>query len=170
MKVVLSSFFVGLLFALGLGLSGMTQADKVIGFLNLAGGWDPSLALVMVGAIGVHMATFRFIVKRPSPVFGGRFGIPTRSDIDARLVVGAGLFGVGWALGGYCPGPGLVSSATGGGHALVFVGTMTGGMLLFHLVQAGLEGRKSRVLEAEQAAKAEAAAPAPAAVEPLRAV
>jgi uncharacterized membrane protein YedE/YeeE len=137
------SFLVGLVFALGLGLSGMTQADKVIGFLNLAGAWDPSLAFVMMGAIAVHLVFFRFTVRRPSPLLGGRFGIPTRTDIDPRLVGGSAIFGVGWALGGYCPGPGLVSAASGGASALVFVAAMTGGMLLYHVLQTGWEGRAS---------------------------
>ncbi|MCK6503506.1 YeeE/YedE family protein [Myxococcota bacterium] len=138
------SFVVGLVFALGLGLSGMTQADKVIGFLNVAGAWDPSLAFVMMGAIAVHLVFYRFTVKRPSPLLGGRFGIPTRTDIDPRLVGGSAIFGVGWALGGYCPGPGLVSAASGGASALVFVAAMTGGMLLYHVLQTGWEGRASQ--------------------------
>ena len=142
-KLALASFGSGLLFAVGLGVSGMTQAPKVIGFLNLPGGWDPSLAFVMVGAIAVHFLLFRLILRRASPLLGGRFGLPTRADIDVRLLGGAALFGVGWALGGYCPGPGLVSAASGGAHALTFVAGMTGGMLLFHAVDAALQGLRS---------------------------
>ena len=128
----LSIFCAGLLFALGLGISGMTDANKVIGFLNVAGQWDPSLAFVMVGAIGVHMATFHRITKRPAPMFGDLFLIPTTQDINARLVGGAALFGIGWGLGGFCPGPGVVSSTNFGQSALVFTGAMLGGMILFH--------------------------------------
>ena len=132
------SFVAGIVFAIGLGLSGMTNPNKVIDFLNPAGGWDPSLAFVMVGGIGFHMLTYRWIVGRGSPLFGGRFGIPTRSDITPQLVLGAALFGVGWALGGVCPGPGLVSLATGSAYALTFVGTMSAGMALYHVVDTAL--------------------------------
>lgn len=148
MKVLLSSFVAGLIFALGLGISGMTQADKVINFLNVAGDWDPSLALVMVGAIAVHLALFKLILRRPTPVFADSFGIPTRNDIDARLVGGAALFGIGWALGGYCPGPGLVSVAGGSAHALTFVAAMTGGMMIFHAAHSSLLARRAAADEA----------------------
>ena len=144
MKEQVASYFSGLLFAVGLGVSGMTRADKVIGFLNLPGGWDPSLAFVMMGAIAVHLVLFRLILRRGRPLFGRSFGIPTRSDLDRRLLGGAALFGVGWALGGYCPGPGLVSIAGGSSHALTFVATMIVGMLAFHAVEAGLEGRRQQ--------------------------
>ena len=90
----------GILFGLGLGISGMTQADKVINFLDLADKWDPSLAFVMGGAIAVHLIAYRLVTGMNSPVLAERFGIPTRTDIDGRLVGGAALFGVGWALGG----------------------------------------------------------------------
>ncbi len=135
MNANLASAFSGLLFGLGLGLSGMTQADKVVNFLDLSNAWDPSLALVMLGAIAVHLIAYRWITSRPSPLLAARFGIPTRTDIDTRLVVGSALFGVGWALGGYCPGPGLVSAVSGSTEALVFVAALTAGMLLFHVVE-----------------------------------
>ena len=102
----------------------MTDANKVIGFLNLAGEWDPSLAFVMVGAIGVHLSLYRLITKRQSPIFTAAFVIPTRRDIDWKLVGGAGLFGVGWGLGGFCPGPGLVSASGLGQPAVTFVAFM----------------------------------------------
>lgn len=126
---VLASFGGGLLFAIGLGISGMTDANKVIGFLNLAGSWDPSLAFVMVGAIGAHLGLYRLILKRESPLFETEFSIPTASHIDARLVIGAGIFGIGWGLGGFCPGPGIVSFAGTGPAAMAFVGTMLLGMI-----------------------------------------
>lgn len=128
MRAVVSAGVVGVLFGLGLGISGMTQADKVIGFLDLADGWDPSLAFVMAGAIAVHMVLFRLILRRRSPLFAEGFGIPTRSDIDTRLVAGSALFGIGWALGGYCPGPGIVSVAGFAPRALVFVAALIAGM------------------------------------------
>lgn len=128
MKPVWSSFAAGGLFGAGLAVSGMVKPAKVIGFLDLRGAWDPSLAFVMIGAIAVHMTLYRFILKRKSPLFDGRFHIPTRRDIDFRLVAGAVIFGAGWGLGGFCPGPGLVSLGAGVLPALVFVATMTAGM------------------------------------------
>ena len=127
-------FFGGVLFAIGLGLSGMTDANKVIGFLNLAGAWDPSLAFVMVGAIGVHLVLYRLIIKRPSPLFGERFHIPNRQDVSGQLLGGAAIFGAGWGLGGFCPGPGLVSVSGFGSAAAVFVGAMIVGMLVHRII------------------------------------
>lgn len=137
MKHMLTVFSAGILFALGLGVSGMTDANKVIGFLNLAGQWDPSLAFVMVGAIGVHLALFKFILRRQSPIFGSHFQIPTNGKLDKRLVIGSVIFGIGWATGGFCPGPGLVSSVGLGSEALVFSASMLGGMILFQLFATG---------------------------------
>ena len=134
MSRLIAAFMGGLLFAVGLGVSGMTDANKVIGFLNLAGDWDPSLAFVMVGAIGVHLALYRLILRRQSPLFCDTFHIPTRRDINPQLVGGAALFGVGWGLGGYCPGPGLVSLAGLGSSAFVFVVFMLAGMMGHKLV------------------------------------
>ncbi|MEN9785117.1 MAG: hypothetical protein RLZZ299_381 [Pseudomonadota bacterium] len=132
MKANLASLLAGLIFAVGLGISGMTQPAKVIGFLDVAGAWDPSLMLVMVGAIGVNAAVYWGVVRRrETPVFAPRFLVPTRTDLDARLILGAVIFGVGWGLGGFCPGPGLVSLAGGGMPAVVFVGSMLAGMGLF---------------------------------------
>lgn len=124
-------FALGLLFAIGLGVSGMTNANKVIAFLDLTDNWDPSLAFVMVGAIGSHLILLRWIRKRSAPRFAEIFQIPTRTDIDTRLIVGALLFGAGWAIGGYCPGPGIVSTMSLSTQSLVFVGSMIVGMLLF---------------------------------------
>jgi uncharacterized membrane protein YedE/YeeE len=134
MNRLIAAFSGGLVFALGLGVSGMTDANKVIGFLNLAGDWDPSLAFVMVGAIGVHLLLSRLILRRQSPLFADRFHTPTRRDINPRLVGGAALFGVGWGVGGFCPGPGLVSLMGFDSAAGVFVVFMVGGMLLHKLL------------------------------------
>jgi uncharacterized membrane protein YedE/YeeE len=125
----LASFSAGLLFALGLGLSGMTDANKVIGFLNLAGDWDPSLGFVMVGAIGVHAVLYRRVLRRARPLMADAFHLPSRRDVDARLVGGAAMFGTGWALGGFCPGPGIVSLAGQGVTVATFVGAMILGMV-----------------------------------------
>jgi uncharacterized membrane protein YedE/YeeE len=134
MKSLLSVFLCGLLFAIGLGISGMTDANKVIGFLNLAGSWDPSLGFVMAGAIGVHMPLIWWIRGRTKPVFGDLFHLPTRQDLDWKLMGGSALFGVGWGLGGFCPGPGVVSTVSLLPSALVFTGAMLGGMKLVQVL------------------------------------
>ena len=119
----------GVVFAVGLSLSGMTQPSKVIGFLDVFGQWDPSLALVMIGAIGVHASVRLLILRRAAPVFAPAFPLHAKAKIDTPLLTGAAVFGIGWGLGGYCPGPAFVS-ATGSLHALAFVGAMTAGMLV----------------------------------------
>ena len=106
MRALSTAAGLGALFGVGLVLSGMTRADKVIGFLDLFGDWDPTLAFVMMGAIAMHLTLYRIILRRQSPLWGDRFHVPTRRDISPQLVVGAAIFGVGWGLGGYCPGPG----------------------------------------------------------------
>jgi uncharacterized protein len=131
------SFLAGLVFAIGLGISGMTLPSKVIGFLDVAGDWDPSLAFVMGGAIAVHLTVNRFVQKRGRPLLSDIFHLPKRSEIDGRLVAGAALFGIGWGLGGFCPGPALVSAAAGQKEALLFVGAMTAGMLIQHATVKG---------------------------------
>ena len=136
MRHVVSALAAGLVFGLGLAVSGMTQADKVIAFLDPLGGWDPSLALVMVGAIGVHAVLFRLILRRGSPLLAPSFAVPTRRDLTPRLVGGAALFGAGWGLAGYCPGPGLVASVSGDPAPLVFLATLTLGMVGVHAWEA----------------------------------
>jgi len=127
-------FAAGVIFAVGLGISGMTDANKVIAFLDVtSGAWDPSLAFVMVGAIGVHAVANRWIRGTPRPLFAAAFPA-VRNDITRRLVTGAVIFGVGWGIGGFCPGPGVVSVVTGAPGALVFVATMSLGMVLHDLV------------------------------------
>lgn len=124
----------GALFGIGLAVSGMTQPAKVIGFLDLFGAWDASLAFVMLGAIGVHFVAYRLIVRRRAPLFDTKFHIPDKTQLDGRLLAGAALFGIGWGLGGYCPGPGLVSAASGASTALLFVLAMTVGMKIEHVL------------------------------------
>ena len=108
----------------------MTQPQKVIGFLDVFGSWDPSLAFVMVGAIGVHMIGFKLVTKRPSPLFAEKFQIPTRRDLDKRLIMGSAIFGIGWGLAGYCPGPAITSLVTLSPAVFLFVATMGAGMYL----------------------------------------
>ena len=130
----LSEFLVGLLFGLGLLLSGMTDPGKVLGFLDLFGNWDPSLALVMGSAIGVGVFAFTLAKKRTVSFLGGVMRMPTSSQIDRRLIVGALLFGAGWGLAGFCPGPALVSLAAGQPKAAVFVAFMVVGMIIFEVI------------------------------------
>jgi hypothetical protein len=130
----LSEFIVGLLFGWGLLISGMTDPAKVIGFLDLAGSWDPSLALVMGGAIAVGFFAFGTAKKRTSNFLGGALHLPTSRDLDKRLLLGALLFGAGWGLAGFCPGPGIVSMAAGQPKAMVFVVAMLAGMLVFEWI------------------------------------
>ena len=132
MKGHIVAFIVGLLFAIGLGVSGMTQPEKVISFLDLFGHWNPALAFVMVGAIGIHALAYPLITKRPSPILEDQFQIPKRTDLTPRLLVGAFMFGIGWGLGGFCPGPGLTSLASGNSESVVFVSCMLAGMTLFY--------------------------------------
>jgi uncharacterized membrane protein YedE/YeeE len=129
-KSLLTSFLSGLTFALGLGVSGMTRPLKVIGFLDFFGEWDASLAFVMVGAIAIYFVAFRLSRKMPTPLLAPDFSIPRRSDLDAKLILGAAIFGAGWGLGGFCPGPALVSLASGAAPVLVFVVAMSLGMFL----------------------------------------
>ncbi len=133
----------GIFFGAGLVLSGMTLPTKVIGFLDMFGGaWDPSLALVMAGAILVHTVVYHLVKGRPSPLFAERWSLPTRKDIDGRLLLGAALFGVGWGLGGFCPGPGIVSLVGGAASSAVFVFTMLVAMALTARVEEHLSKRE----------------------------
>ncbi len=144
-------FIAGALFAGGLALSGMTQPQKVLGFLDFAGHWDPALMFVMVGAIGVNFVLLRLTLRRAAPVFAPRFQIPTRTDIDLRLLGGAALFGVGWGTAGLCPGPAL-GSLIGGTKAVAFIAAMALGMRAFDFVRT----RRDAVLSARAAAELEA--------------
>jgi uncharacterized protein len=125
----------GLLFGLGLIASGMTNPAKVQGFLNLLGPWDPSLALVMGGAIAVVAPVFAWIERRGRTLGGEAVALPPRTGITAELVLGGLLFGIGWGLGGYCPGPALVAMATGSPLVVGFVGAMLVGMALVDVLQ-----------------------------------
>lgn len=148
MKAQLAAFASGLVFALGLGLSGMTRPAKVLGFLDFFGDWDPSLMCVMGGAVLVGVVLFRLILARRAPLLAPAFHLPEPQKVDARLLVGSVLFGVGWGLGGFCPGPALVSMVTGVWPVLVFVGAMVAGMGLFGLLE-GLRQRGARAAQAE---------------------
>jgi hypothetical protein len=126
-------FLCGLVFALGLGLSGMTDPGKIIGFLDVTGAWDPSLAFVMAGAVGVHFAFAQWARKGGGrkPLWEGGFHLATQTKIDAPLLVGAAIFGLGWGVAGYCPGPAAVAAAAGSGGAIVFLAAMLGGTAIY---------------------------------------
>jgi uncharacterized protein len=122
----------GALFGVGLAISGMVNPAKVVGFLDVAGGeWDPTLIFVMGGALLVIIPAFRMILKRPRPILADGFALPTESALDRRLLGGASLFGVGWGLSGFCPGPAVVAMVTGLVPVFAFVGAMMGGMAIY---------------------------------------
>jgi uncharacterized membrane protein YedE/YeeE len=121
----------GILFGFGLGLSQMIDRDRVLGFLDVAGTWDPTLLFVLGGAVGVTIITFRFVLKRSHPLFGERFYLPTVQSIDPVLVGGAAIFGVGWGLSGYCPGPGITALVLGIWNPVLFLIAMICGSLTY---------------------------------------
>ena len=133
--VVFASLLAGLLFGLGLIVSGMVNPAKIIGFLDLAGRWDPSLAFVMAGAVGVGSVAFFAARHRTVSLLGEAMELPDMKRVDRPLVLGSGLFGVGWGIAGFCPGPGLVALGMGEAKALVFVAAMLVGMGLFDLLE-----------------------------------
>lgn len=128
-------FLISLLFGAGLEISGMTNPEKVRGFLDIFGNWDPSLAFVMMGAIGINFFFTKFASKKEKPVFESQFHWPTKKEITMPLVTGSALFGIGWALGGFCPGPAIVSLYRGQESVFIFVAAMTIGMLAYSLYE-----------------------------------
>jgi uncharacterized membrane protein YedE/YeeE len=135
MIFALVSLLAGLVFGIGLLVSGMANPEKVLGFLDLAGAWDPSLALVMAGAIAVGVVAFRVAAARELTLLGFEFRLPDKTDIDKRLVFGSLMFGAGWGLAGFCPGPALVAMGAGEQKAIVFVVAMLAGMALFEWIE-----------------------------------
>ncbi|MGH1571086.1 DUF6691 family protein [Methylobacterium sp. P31] len=136
MRQIAAAFAVGLLFGLGLVVSGMANPAKVLAFLDVTGRWDPSLALVMGGAVAVSALGYSIAKRRGRPVLAPRLEIPTRRDLDPRLLAGAAIFGVGWGLAGLCPGPALTLLAIAPAQAATFVAAMVAGMLVFRLLPA----------------------------------
>jgi uncharacterized protein len=125
------AYVAGLLFAVGLGISGMTHPAKVLGFLDFTGDWDPSLALVMGGGVLVNLVFFQLALRRGAPLLATSFSLPPRTRVDGALVGGSVLFGIGWGLGGFCPGPAIVSAVTGAAPVVAFVVAMLASMALF---------------------------------------
>ena len=137
MPLALSALIAGILFGLGLAVSQMTNPAKVLAFLDVAGDWDPSLAVVMAGAVTVSFIAFRIAAIRTAPLAGGSFDLPTRRAIDTPLVMGAMVFGVGWGLAGLCPGPALTALLSGQRKAFLFVGAMLAGMVVYRFMSRG---------------------------------
>lgn len=131
----LITFVVGFIFALGLGISGMTQTHVVRGFLDVFGNWNYNLIGVMGGAIAVHSTLFYFIKKKSSPLLDTKFHLPNRKDIDWRLITGAAIFGLGWGWAGICPGPGIVAMTSGNSNFVIFIASMVVGMGIFKLIE-----------------------------------
>lgn len=129
----IAAFIVGVIFGIGLTIAQMVNPAKVLAFLDLAGNWDPSLAFVMGGGAGVAAIGYRLVWRRPKPLFAEMFQVPTRKDIDARLLIGAGLFGIGWGIGGLCPGPAIASLALGYQEAILFTAAMIAGFGVYEI-------------------------------------
>ena len=136
MKANLLAGFAGLMFGCGLAISGMGDGNKVVGFLDVVGNWDPSLGFVMVGAIGIFMPFYHRIIKSSAPIFDTTYHLPTSKVINLKLLGGASLFGAGWALSGLCPGPGIIALMSMSAEMVVFFSTMLGGMLVQHSLEA----------------------------------
>ena len=134
---MLSYLLIGLIFGLGIVVGGMANPAKVVNFFDIAGTWDPSLAFVMGGALAVTAIGYRIVLRRNAPLFGGGFALPTRRDIDARLLGGATVFGVGWGIAGFCPGGSIPALGTGRVEVFVFVAAMIGGIVLVRMVERG---------------------------------
>lgn len=130
-----TALLAGLVFGIGLIWSGMSNPAKVLDFLDLAGNWDPSLLLVMGGALLISWPAFHFMARRPRSLLGSTVQVPGKQGVTLRLVVGSLAFGVGWGLAGYCPGPVLASLASGGAAPLIFAAAMLAGMLLFEVLE-----------------------------------
>ncbi|SHG06446.1 hypothetical protein SAMN04487965_3235 [Microbulbifer donghaiensis] len=143
-KTLLTAFIAGLVFGLGLLVSGLANPAKVLAFLDLAGVWDPSLALVMIGAIAVGLPVFYLAKGRDLSVLGEQMKLPTSTDIDRPLVIGGLLFGIGWGLAGFCPGPAIVATGAGELKAIVFTVAMLSGMGIFHLLNRPKTGGRGR--------------------------
>lgn len=131
MKENLLALWAGLLFGLGLGLSQMIDQNRVLGFLDVSGIWDPTLLFVLGGAVTVTLIAFRFVLRRPQPIFVDKFYLPTKKDIDKPLIIGAAIFGVGWGIAGYCPGPGITALVLGIWNPVLFMMAFIAGSLTY---------------------------------------
>ncbi len=135
MARVLAALLIGLVFGTGIALSGMINPAKVLNFFDVAGSWDPSLAFVMGGALAVTAIGYRLVLKRPAPLFDARFHLPAHREIDLPLLAGAGLFGIGWGIAGFCPGGSIPALGLGEPAALIFVAAMACGIVATRLIR-----------------------------------
>ena len=143
MALLANTFIAGLLFGIGLALSEMTDPGRVTGFLDVAGRWDPTLLFVMGGALAVTLPAFQFVLRRSGPLFAEKFYLPAKKDLEWPLITGAALFGAGWGIAGFCPGPVLAALVTGMPGVLLFIAAMVAGQLLAAALERRLEGRKN---------------------------
>lgn len=132
MRQYLWALLTGALFGVGLNLSQMTDRERVLAFMDVTGKWDPSLIFVLAGAVAVTLIAFRFVLRQPRPLLAEKFHLPTKRDLDQPLVVGAAIFGIGWGISGYCPGPGIASLASGAWNPILFLAAVIAGSQLYH--------------------------------------
>ena len=144
MKQLIATIVSGLIFGLGLTISGMVNPAKISGFLDIAGNWDPSLAIVLAAAAGVTALTFSLILRRQRPILDSKFHVPTRTDVDYMLVLGAGIFGIGWGIAGFCPGPVYTTLLQGRWETLVVFVAMIAGMAVFKFGSAYAASHRNR--------------------------
>ena len=147
MRHAIAAALAGLLFGYGLSLSRMVDRHVVLGFLDVTGRWDPTLVFVLAGAVGVAFVGYRLVLGRARPVLAQTFQIPARKSIDAPLLLGAAVFGVGWGLSGYCPGPAISASALGVANALVFLVSMLAGMVIYRFVGWARRSRETMAID-----------------------
>ena len=140
---LISTYLIGLVFGIGISISGMANPAKVLNFFDVFGTWDPSLAFVMGGALVVTFVGYRLVLKRPMPIFDGTFRLPTRRDIDLPLVAGSATFGVGWGIAGFCPGGALPALGTGRTEVFIFVAAMMAGILGARALRARTEAQSA---------------------------
>jgi uncharacterized protein len=146
---LITSYLVGLIFGIGISISGMANPAKVLNFFDVAGTWDPSLLLVMGGALVVTFIGYRLVLSRPAPVFDAKFQLPTKTQLDARLIGGAALFGIGWGIAGFCPGGALPALGTGRMEVIAFAGALIAGIFVAKGLMAISGARAARLLSRE---------------------
>jgi uncharacterized protein len=142
MKQNLVALIAGILFGLGLSLSQMVDRSRVLGFLDVTGAWDPTLLFVLGGAVGVTAISFRFVLRRAKPIYGDKFYLPDRDNIDGQLILGAAIFGIGWGIAGYCPGPAITGLVFGSWNPVLFIlATILGSLISGYVSKLLLRGR-----------------------------
>lgn len=146
---LLTTYLIGLVFGLGIVISGMVNPAKVLNFFDIAGTWDPSLAFVLGGAVLTTFIGYKFVLKRQTPIFEGKFSLPTKTDLDGKLIGGSAIFGIGWGIAGFCPGGALPALGTGMLPVVMFVIALIVGMVLARRLEPFLESRASASLKSK---------------------